>query len=156
MDKPPTLSPWRTAEAYQHSGYTPISKPMQQSNVLIRGRAYSRVGVQPDISSFHSNFATICYTSIHVSSLAHAASPRRLFPWQLEQRGFVTPCSSIWEYSYALFLRTEEGTGAGDGTRTRDNLLGRQTLYQTELLPHGSSTKIIRSCGRTVNPSGDE
>ena len=26
--------------------------------------------------------------------------------------------------------------GAGDGTRTRDSLLGRQELYQTELLPH--------------------
>ena len=26
--------------------------------------------------------------------------------------------------------------GAGDGTRTRDSLLGRQVLYQTELLPH--------------------
>ena len=25
--------------------------------------------------------------------------------------------------------------GAGDGTRTRDNLLGRQALYLTELLP---------------------
>ena len=25
--------------------------------------------------------------------------------------------------------------GAGDGTRTRDSLLGRQELYQTELLP---------------------
>lgn len=26
-------------------------------------------------------------------------------------------------------------TGAGDGTRTRDDLLGRQGLYQTELPP---------------------
>jgi hypothetical protein len=25
---------------------------------------------------------------------------------------------------------------AGDGTRTRDILLGRQMFYQTELLPH--------------------
>ena len=28
-----------------------------------------------------------------------------------------------------------EGFGAGDGIRTRDNLLGRQELYQTELPP---------------------
>ncbi len=37
--------------------------------------------------------------------------------------------------SYRPFLRMEGAIGAGDGTRTRDNLLGRQTLYQTELLP---------------------
>jgi hypothetical protein len=32
-------------------------------------------------------------------------------------------------------VRVCEGLGAGDGIRTRDGLLGRQVLYQPELLP---------------------
>src|SRR6266571_1711416 len=33
---------------------------------------------------------------------------------------------------------------AGDGTRTRDSLLGRQELYQTELLPLGMLVVGVR------------
>ncbi len=35
-------------------------------------------------------------------------------------------------------------TRAGDGTRTRDSLLGRQELYQTELLPLGMLVVGVR------------
>ncbi len=48
------------------------------------------------------------------------------------------------------WLYAKPDFGAGDGTRTRDNLLGRQTLYQTELLPHDYPTKIIRPWPPTV------
>ena len=34
-------------------------------------------------------------------------------------------------------------TRAGDGTRTRDSLLGRQELYQTELLPLGMLHMLV-------------
>ena len=44
-----------------------------------------------------------------------------------------------------------EIAGAGDGTRTRDNLLGRQELYQTELPPLAlhSSTAARTLAGST-------
>jgi hypothetical protein len=41
------------------------------------------------------------------------------------------------------FRRRIGAFGAGDGTRTRDNLLGRQTLYQTELLPQEYPTTVV-------------
>ena len=43
--------------------------------------------------------------------------------------------------------------GAGDGTRTRDGLLGRQVLYQTELLPHAPNiTQHPEPINRTNHP----
>jgi hypothetical protein len=35
--------------------------------------------------------------------------------------------------------------GAGDGTRTRDNLLGRQGLYRTELLPQNNTILTLKN-----------
>src|SRR6266581_2474567 len=69
----------------------------------------------------------------------HAFLPIRKPPPCLPYRCLVVPRRPvIGLHRDGLYTR------AGDGTRTRDSLLGRQELYQTELLPLGMLVVGVR------------
>src|SRR6266704_6030102 len=87
--------------------------------------------------------------------VAHA--PRQIVATVLRQivavRVFAhnkTACSGLHHcllvFKQRMKLSQRDGflLGAGDGARTRDSLLGRQELYQTELLPLGMLVVGVR------------